>query len=79
MKNNMNINQIKDVLTTDDYWSGLIYHIINKRYNDMKDSVMTSNKSREEFEKTTISPVKSRIDETGGVLSFDSWKDWRSR
>lgn len=36
MKNNMNINQIKDVLTTDDYWSGLIYHIINKRYNDMQ-------------------------------------------
>lgn len=63
---------------TDDYWQGLIYHVLNHRYGEMSDTILTSNKSAQDFDTTTISPVKSRIDETGGVVSFDGWTDWRA-
>jgi hypothetical protein len=64
---------------TDDYWQGIIYHIINHRYGDMQDTILTSNKSEAEFADTTISPIKSRIMECGGVVSTDGWTDWRVR
>lgn len=64
---------------TDDYWQSTIYHIINKRYNDMKDTILTSNKTEAEFAATTIAPIKSRIAETGGLVSTDDWTNWRER
>lgn len=64
---------------TDDYWQGVIYHIINHRYNDCTDTILTSNKSADEFNLTTIAPLLSRIQETGGILTTDGWTDWRSK
>ena len=64
---------------TDDYWQGILYHIINHRYNDCTDTILTSNKSAQEFAETTISPIQSRIQETGGILTTDGWTDWRAR
>lgn len=67
----------KNTEATDNYWQSIIYHIINKRYYDMKDTVLTSNKSLEDFNKTTISPIKSRITETGYLVNTDNWTDFR--
>ena len=64
---------------TDDYWQGIMYHIINERYNDMKDTILTSNKTDDVFAATTIAPIKSRIEETGGLVSTDDWKNWRRK
>ena len=61
----------------DDYWQGIMYHVINQRYYDMKDTILTSNKTEEAFAATTIAPIKSRIEETGGLVSTDDWTDWR--
>ena len=63
---------------TDNYWQGVIYHILNKRYYAMKDTLLTSNKTEDEFRQTTIASIKSRISETGGVISTDDWTDWRA-
>ena len=68
---------MKKERVTDDYWQGILYHIINHRYGDMKDTLLTSNKSAEEFEQTTLVPLKSRIMETGGIISTEGWRDWR--
>ena len=70
---------MKKERVTDDYWQGILYHIINHRYGDMKDTLLTSNKSAEEFEQTTLVPLKSRIMETGGIISTEGWRDWRTR
>ena len=64
---------------TDDYWQGILYHIINHRYGDMKDTLLTSNQSAEEFEQSTLAPIKSRIMETGGVINTEGWRDWRNQ
>ena len=70
---------MKKERVTDDYWQGILYHIINHRYGDMKDTLLTSNKSAEEFEQTTLVPLKSRIIETGGIISTEGWRDWRTQ
>ena len=62
---------------TDGYWQQLMYHVINERYNDMKDTILTSNKSAVIFAETTLVQIKSRIAETGGMVSTDGWTDWR--
>lgn len=62
---------------TDDYWQRLMYHVINERYNDMKDTLLTSNKPADVFAATTIIQIKSRIAETGGMVTTDAWTDWR--
>lgn len=67
----------KNTEVTDNYWQSIIYHIVNKRYYDMKDTIMTSNKSLEDFNRTTIDPIKSRITETGYLVNTDNWTDFR--
>ena len=64
---------------TDDYWQQIIYHVINERYNNMQDTILTSNKTAEAFAATTLVQIKSRIAETGGMVSTDDWIDWRMR
>jgi DNA replication protein DnaC len=67
----------KSAEVTDNYWQSILYHIINKRYYDMKDTILTSNKSLDDFKKTTITPIKSRITETGYLVNTDDWTDFR--
>lgn len=64
---------------TEDYWTSSFYHIINCRYNDLQDTVLTSNRTLPELKRILPAPVWGRINETGGVISTDGWTNWRAR
>lgn len=64
---------------TEDYWTSSFYHILNCRYNDMLDTVLTSNRTLPELKRILPAPVWGRINETGGVISTEGWIDWRAR
>lgn len=64
---------------TDSYWQSIMYNLIDYRWGDILDTILTSNKTKEEFETDTLATVKSRIGHTGGVISTEGWIDWRAR
>lgn len=64
---------------TESYWQNIMYNLIDYRWGEMLDTVLTSNKTREEFENDTLKTVKSRITQTGGIISTDGWTNWRAR
>lgn len=63
---------------TDSYWQSIMYNIIDYRYGEMLDTILTSNKTKESFDNDTLSTIKSRIRHTGGVISTEGWRDWRA-
>lgn len=54
----------------------LLFELLNKRYNDMTDTVLIDNRTVEEFQ-TAIGPsLASRISESGGIIHCD-WESFR--
>ncbi len=55
----------------------LMTHLINRRYNDVKDTLLISNLNKEEFISSVGSSIASRLNETGGIIVCN-WKGFRS-
>ena len=56
----------------------MLTHIIDVRYGAMKDTVMISNQTKDEFLKQVGSSISSRLAETGGVMECD-WDSFRGK
>lgn len=54
----------------------LLFEILNARYNDMKDTILIDNRSKEEFELAVGSSIASRINEGGGIIEC-KWETYR--
>jgi DNA replication protein DnaC len=54
----------------------MIFYLINKRYNAVRDTVIISNLKKDTFEKSIGAPIVSRMNETGGIVCCD-WKSFR--
>jgi DNA replication protein DnaC len=54
----------------------LLTHLINRRYNEMKDTLLIANQRREEFLASVGPSIASRLVETGGTITCD-WASFR--
>lgn len=54
----------------------ILTHIINRRYNDEKDTLLIGNITKDEFCKSMGSSIVSRLNETGGLISCE-WEGYR--
>lgn len=54
----------------------LMTHLFNKRYNDVKDTLLISNLTKGEFIDSVGSSVASRLVETGGICTCN-WESFR--
>lgn len=55
----------------------LLTHLIDKRYSDMKDTLLLSNLTEEEFKKSVGPSIVSRLVETGGIIECN-WTSFRT-
>lgn len=55
----------------------LLNHIIDKRYDDMKSTIIISNDGEEKFINVLGNSIMDRMRETGGMVSMD-WKSFRN-
>jgi hypothetical protein len=58
--------------------NNLLFELINKRYDDLSDTVLIDNNEPAEFCKAIGPSLSSRINETGGVIHFN-WQSFRER
>lgn len=61
------------------YFNQNLFYILDKRYQWMKSTILTSNKSMDDFEKTTDPGILSRMNEGGGCFSTDGFENFRTR
>jgi DNA replication protein DnaC len=54
----------------------ILTHILNRRYNDEKDTLLLGNITHEEFRKAMGASIVSRLNETGGLITCD-WPSYR--
>jgi len=59
-----------------DWENRLIFHLINLRYNDRKDTLLISNQGESEFTASLGPSLISRMNETGGIITCD-WPSFR--
>ncbi len=59
-----------------DWESTILFEIINQRYNDMKDTFLTSNLSVSDFRACVGRAVVSRLNESGGLIEVN-WQSFR--
>lgn len=55
----------------------LLTHMINKRYNAQKDTLLISNQTLAEFRESIGKSIVSRLNETGGIIECN-WKSFRA-
>lgn len=55
----------------------LLFHMLNQRYNAMLDTLLVSRRSKLEFVASLGASIQSRIQETGGTISFN-WPSFRA-
>ena len=58
--------------------NNLLFELINKRYDDLNDTVLIDNNEPAEFFNAIGPSLSSRINETGGVIHFN-WQSFRER
>lgn len=68
------IDEVANMIT--DYKLGLLFEIIDQRYDDNLKTVLISNLSTEEFKKILPNPIYSRLKESYQVYNF-TWDDYR--
>lgn len=61
-----------------DWETRLLFHLLDRRYLDCKDTILIANQTREEFEKTVGPSIASRMSETGGIYECN-WESYRTR
>ena len=54
----------------------LLTHIVDKRYNDEKDTILISNNTEDMLMRSLGKSIESRLCETGGVVEFN-WESFR--
>lgn len=59
-----------------DWENRLLIHLIDKRYDAMKDTILIGNFTRENFIKNVGSSIASRMTESGGVIECN-WESMR--
>jgi hypothetical protein len=59
-----------------DWEDRLLFDLLDKRYQDMKDTILIANVTVGEFEAAVGPSLASRIKETGGVINCD-WESFR--
>jgi DNA replication protein DnaC len=72
------IDEIHDALTTE-YAGRMLREIVDRRYRDMRDTVLVTNWPVEDIGAKLPPQIVSRASECGGVIDCSTWKDWRSR
>ena len=55
----------------------LLFHMLNKRYNAMLDTLLISRRSRDDFMSSLGQSIQSRIQEVGGCIVCD-WESFRA-
>lgn len=61
-----------------DWENRLLFHMLNKRYNAMVDTLLISRSNRSDFLASIGASVQSRMQETGAIITCD-WPSWRGR
>lgn len=59
-----------------DWENSLLFHIVDKRYGMLKDTILISNQTREAAIASVGASAASRMQETGGVIECN-WKSFR--
>jgi len=54
----------------------LLFHMVNRRYNNMTDTILISRRTYPEFEQSIGKSIASRLMETGGHIDCD-WESFR--
>ncbi len=54
----------------------LLYELINRRYNDMKDTILITNQEGQRLEESIGKALVSRMNETGGIIECN-WPTFR--
>lgn len=60
-----------------DWENNVLFAILNARYNDLTDTVLIDNRTKQEFISTLGASLASRISETGGIIECD-WPSFRA-
>jgi DNA replication protein DnaC len=61
-----------------DWENNLLFELINQRYGDMRDTILTCNLTREELQGSMGPSIVSRMLETGGVMECN-WESYRGK
>jgi len=62
---------------SDSQWeNNLLFELINRRYNDLKDTVVIDNRTGDQFAETIGPSLASRMSETGGLVECN-WPSFR--
>lgn len=59
-----------------DFENRILTHILDKRYDSLKDTIIISNLKREDFLTSLGRSITSRMTETGGIFEF-AWESFR--
>jgi DNA replication protein DnaC len=59
-----------------DWENNLLFSVINSRYNDMLDTILIDNRTKEEFTKTIGPSLADRMNECGGIIEC-KWPSFR--
>jgi len=54
----------------------MLFHMLNKRYNGLKDTLLISRRTKEELLSSVGESIQSRLKETGGVVECN-WESFR--
>lgn len=68
--------------TDTSYCNDRLYVILKRRYHAMRDTILTSNRTRKDLETDShkwATQVRSMIRENGGVIDCEGWKNWRNK
>lgn len=61
-----------------DWEDKTLIYLIDKRYEEMKDTLLISNQTQEEFFVSVGISIQSRMSETGGIIKCD-WESFRKK
>ncbi len=59
-----------------DWENNMLFHLLNVRYNDLKDTIVIDNREKREFIETIGESLASRMNESGGIIECN-WKSFR--
>jgi DNA replication protein DnaC len=67
-----------EVRSDSDFENRILDHIVDKRYDNMKSTLILSNDTVQNFEKQVGPSICDRIRETGGIVEM-AWQSFRLR
>lgn len=61
-----------------DWENRLLFHVLDKRYQDCKDTLLIVNQEKKDFNEMIGPSLASRMQETGGIIECN-WKSYRTK